>query len=155
FEGERNPEVGLLRIRERAWGDADDRVFVSVDRDVAADDVRVGGKFAAPQLVRQHHDTLRAVCVFAGDEATPELHANAEQLEEARADGRGIQPLRVRAYDRQVRAVAILDLSDGNEAVRLIAVVDEVRNGERRQLAVAILRSDSNELVRISEGKRL
>ena len=129
LEDERNPEVGLLGIGQRARRDADDRVLVAVERDRSADDVRIGGELVAPQFVRQHDDVLRADRVLAGDETAAELHRHAEQLEEARADRRGVQALRFGADDGEVRAVAILDLRDGGEAVRLIPIVDESRAG--------------------------
>jgi hypothetical protein len=86
LELERHPEVGPGRIGKRRWRNPDDGILVSIERHRPADDVRIGGELRAPELVRQHHDMLRAVRILASDEPAPELHRRVEQVEELRAD---------------------------------------------------------------------
>src|ERR1700721_2425785 len=82
WEGERQPHyapatVELTVRREHA----DDPVIFSIQRDLAADDVRIPAKPAPPNAVREHGFAIVANLAFAFDEGASQRRAHTKHLE--------------------------------------------------------------------------
>src|SRR5207244_2357944 len=74
----RDPQLGLFRKLKLRRHDADDRVWVAVDRDRAADDRRIGGVAALPDAVAQEHYARSAGRVFFLPDLTSENRLDAD-----------------------------------------------------------------------------
>ncbi len=64
--------------------DADHRVDAGIQKNGLTDDVGVGMEAAAPQRVREHHDVVRAVAVFGGQEEPAPVGMDAHDVEVSR-----------------------------------------------------------------------
>ena len=79
---QRDPEIGRAAIEFTvSWKNADDRIRLAVEQDVAADDRRVGGEQVHPQPVSDHRNFLAAWLIFVPGERPSVCRLRAEDLE--------------------------------------------------------------------------
>src|SRR5262245_27617751 len=100
-----------------------------VERNRAANDVRIGIEAALPQAVADDGDALAARAVFNCENVASERELRAESGKEVRGDHAALHPLRLtRAGQRR-----FLDVITGDtlEPPALLAPFEEVRAGNR------------------------
>ena len=74
---------------EVARHDADDDVWLAVQKNLGAEDLRIGIEAGFPCCITQYNNLL-AVLVFIGGEHAAKLRLNAEGGEDARCETRGV-----------------------------------------------------------------
>ncbi len=124
-----------------------------VDLHRSADDLRVRAEIAAPQLLAEHDDVLRAVLVLARGEEASGDRLGTEKVEPVGAHAHTLHAFGVAAVAYQIRRGAFHGREAG-EVVSLRAKVDEIHR--RRGVSVALLRIDySNEMIRLRKRQWL
>src|SRR4051794_10416235 len=146
LEDKGHPDVGIRWIGQRRWRHSYNSVVFTVDGNWTANNVRVGGKLAVPQPAGDDDDMCRAFGVFAGDQPAAKKHRAAKHVEESGAHTGRIEASRLGTGDTEVGARALLERRDRNEAARLLAVVDEVGSGEKRELSILYGGADQHKL---------